>query len=77
MNPHSEFLTITYQRYESMRQRVAEKRSRGGHVIRVGQQLGFTIEEFRQWYRQELGGEQGTARLLCGVEGPLSLFLRK
>lgn len=62
MTPHSEFLTLTYSRYEAMKDRVAEKRSKSGHILRVGRQLNFTIDEYRQWIRDQLGGEQGTAR---------------
>ena len=59
---HSEFLALTGNRYYAMQDRVTEKRSSAGHVIRVGRQLGFTCDEYRQWLREQLGGEMGTCR---------------
>jgi 5-methylcytosine-specific restriction endonuclease McrA len=73
VNARSEFLQITCDRYHAMQQRVGEKRDSRNRLIRVGQQLPFTLEQFRVWIRKQLGrDEQGLARCLY-CNRPLNL----
>jgi len=48
--------------YDSMAKRMREKRSGTGRVLRVGRQIPFTKQEFREWLVSKLGGENGVIK---------------
>ena len=56
LSAHGEFMDITADRYHAMEQRIAEK------FAGLGVYLPFTLEDYRVWIREQLGGEQGLTR---------------
>lgn len=59
---HAEFLKLTNERYHALCQRVGPKINKRGFVLDPGQLLPFQLEHYRDWCRQQLGGEQGATR---------------
>lgn len=49
--------------YDSMAKRFREKKSeKTGRILRIGRELEFSKDEFRQWLGRQLGGENGVLR---------------
>jgi 5-methylcytosine-specific restriction endonuclease McrA len=60
---HGEFLDVTRDRYNAMQKRFGPKRHKvTGKLLRPGEPLPFTLDEFREWVITRLGGEQGVGR---------------
>ena len=51
---HAEFLSLTYRRYREMSRRTRERYPSA--------QLDFSLDAFRRWMTEQLGGEQGATR---------------
>lgn len=48
--------------FDSMAKRFREKKSeKTGRILRIGRELEFGKDEFRQWLGRQLGGENGVA----------------
>jgi 5-methylcytosine-specific restriction endonuclease McrA len=64
VNPqdHAAFQRITEQRYRAMVRRFAARYNTRGHLIRPGFNVPFELQDFREWLRAGLGGEQGQAK---------------
>jgi len=63
LTAHAEFLAITAARYHALAQRVGPRFNRRGQLVRPGQKLPFTLDNYRIWIREQcLGSEQGTTR---------------
>lgn len=48
--------------YGNMVSRFQEKRNKNGRITRIGYVVPFTRDEFRDWLREQLGGEGGVRR---------------
>src|SRR6516165_1349924 len=59
---HLAFMAVSRSRYLSMQARFKAKFDRRGRLTRPELPLPFTVEEFRTWLRDLLGGEQGEVR---------------
>jgi len=66
---NSDFTRRSYQTFANMRARFAEKKSKRGRITRVGREIPFTLEDFRAWLREQLGGSEGgvTRCAYCGT----------
>src|SRR5262252_8462679 len=56
---HAAFLRITEQRYRAMVRRFAARYDVRGRLIRPELVVPFDLQEYRDWLRAALGGEQG------------------
>jgi len=61
---HGEFNTLIRNRYRSMQTRFGPRFSKRGRVIRPGQHIPFTVNEYQQWHLEQLGGTP-TGRAEC------------
>jgi hypothetical protein len=48
--------------YGNMVARFQEKRNKNGRITRIGYVVPFTRDEFRDWLREQLGGEGGVRK---------------
>jgi 5-methylcytosine-specific restriction endonuclease McrA len=66
--PHGRFMALTLQRYRAMTVRFAERKDKRDRVYRYAKQIPFTLEGYRSWCMEQLGGsEEGTCRCAyCG-----------
>lgn len=58
----SEFMSRSLSIYRNMVARFAQKENKRGRIIRVGRAVEFTLEDFREWLREKLGGEGGVTK---------------
>ncbi len=65
MTTEQEFLKRSGSIYRNMKARFAEKRNKRGNVIRVGRELPFSLEEFRDYLSMCLGSRNASGTTPC------------
>lgn len=58
----TEFVKKSRQTYANMKARFTEKRNKKGRITRIGREVPFTLEEFRDWLLLKLGTEGGVVK---------------
>lgn len=55
---HKDFMRKSYQLYRDMERRFQQKENKRGRVTRVGREIPFELDAFRNWLTNTLGGQE-------------------